>query len=715
KRIANEKQKQILFYSLDLVKDAIKTKKRIKRIRLKKRKVRACRDSSSSQDFLDRIPNVQYANSSFIIDSSIPSEIFDFSVEPKVGENAFGPVYNITLLGKGFSAATMLQFTFPETGESVITYANYISGGEDALDALSVLVNSPADDVYEFPVVIKAFEVGKGKKVSNEITLLVVSGDTSNPDNGPNETEDGDEVCSPKPLLPSQTIFFAVNPLVNDNYVIPVTASNLFGTGDSSGLSTVLYQGELNGPYIEFPYAKIAADGSLSFEIPKEAAITIELGLAVANIVDGKACISKPANFSFFAPPVSNGTESGIDLSGGVSSQFIVQEARPNDAQSVARPDAVFTFGVPFPKGTVAQIGGRPQVGIVNSSDQEVVHQARTLSSWDDGSVQWALLDGQIDLPVNTQLTGLRLVSGSGVSTQPNLAQETPSSIGINTGPLVATVEKGSNFAFLSYVAVNGKNLVLEGNTEFGRTLNNQPLTPGSSTVVSIKENGPVRAVIVAEGPLVDSSSNRVIDFTLKMTFRRNDPGVDTDFTVRNARNAYNQHVKVKNLGLRLSSALSGTLQVKTPNINDGSYSTSLSSGSNLYLHQAYNKKIPTEGSVDLYGNYLPHAPGCPYTYTNESGNSVKAYATLDKGFRIVKNGSIVIEGTESNNFRHGYVSLSDGNGNGVTIVGRDMAGLFPSAIKVQAASSGAQVEFAPYPDTNIVDYSLAPPTIPDG
>src|SRR5258706_2212616 len=102
------------------------------------------------------------------------------------------------------------------------------------------------------------------------------------------------------------------------------------------------------------------------------------------------------AEFEQQIEDLENGGDGGGGGGGGggipaatVSVPVLVQEALPAGATGIDRPGAEASFGIPFAQGDVPVVDGRPGLMVANSD----AWQFRTLSTWPDGSVQWALAD----------------------------------------------------------------------------------------------------------------------------------------------------------------------------------------------------------------------------------------------------------------------------------------------------------------------------------
>ena len=142
-----------------------------------------------------------------------------------------------------------------------------------------------------------------------------------------------------------------------------------------------------------------------------------------------------------------------------LSVPMLVQEALPAGEVGIARDDAVVTFGLPFSNlQQVLDVDGRPSLSVIGSNRW----QARTLATWPDGSVKWALLDALVDVPESVPTESLVVTLGEGVSGGANIASQSGSTIALDTGVLQATVE-AVNFNVLDRVTVDGVTIVPKG------------------------------------------------------------------------------------------------------------------------------------------------------------------------------------------------------------------------------------------------------------
>ncbi|MHC4846424.1 MAG: exo-rhamnogalacturonan lyase family protein, partial [Planctomycetota bacterium] len=241
-------------------------------------------------------------------------------------------------------------------------------------------------------------------------------------------------------------------------------------------------------------------------------------------------------------PPPPSGT------AGSATAPLWIQEAVHSKNDGVGRVDGIATFGLPFAEGQVGQVGGRPALAVTNTSH----YQFRTLETWPDNSVKWALIDVLADVPANGINFEHETAPGNGASGQADIATDLGNRIALNTGPLQADVDK-DDFNLFDRVVVDGLEIVstdasagiLGFDTDFAQLRPDQ-----AQTTVSIEENGPARAVVRADGTLERPDGTDVVDFTCRITARAKSSSLEVTFTIRNANINRPAHVQIEGVEL---------------------------------------------------------------------------------------------------------------------------------------------------------------------
>jgi len=167
------------------------------------------------------------------------------------------------------------------------------------------------------------------------------------------------------------------------------------------------------------------------------------------------------------------------------------------EGEGIARCPAVITMGVPFAKGVVKDVAKLA----VKAADQSVPAQFLPTVLWDDGSVRWALMDVQCQVPASGRV-GLTISDGGGnpIPPAPVKVEDSDDSVTLSTGPLQYTLHK-REFNLFESLRVDGKELV----TAAGKGLviyreGGGEVAAGAPTSVEIEQAGPLRTLVRARG-----------------------------------------------------------------------------------------------------------------------------------------------------------------------------------------------------------------------
>ncbi|MHC4917342.1 MAG: exo-rhamnogalacturonan lyase family protein, partial [Planctomycetota bacterium] len=188
-----------------------------------------------------------------------------------------------------------------------------------------------------------------------------------------------------------------------------------------------------------------------------------------------------------------------------------------DDAGAERKPGTV-TSGVPFAKGAVKDLTKLS----VSVGGKKVPAQFRKLAVWEDGSIRWALLDCQAQVPAKGKAElVLRDSGGNPAPPSPVRVSDSPAEVKISTGPLEAVIDKKS-FNLFKSVKVDGKELITAKSKGLvlytadavkmvpkkggrrGETVEQRGeggiVTAGAPEVVKVEEAGPLRAVVLLRG-----------------------------------------------------------------------------------------------------------------------------------------------------------------------------------------------------------------------
>jgi len=251
-----------------------------------------------------------------------------------------------------------------------------------------------------------------------------------------------------------------------------------------------------------------------------------------------------------------------------------VHQALRKGVDGVACEGVPVTVGLPFARGAVKEVKGRPALAVKGVD----AFQFRTLRKWPDGSVAWALADFQADLEAGKVSSAYAVVPGAGVTAGPDLAAVKGDVIEVNTGPLTAVIRR-KGFNLLDAVAVNGVVVISPtgaGLLCYGPDGNAYSAANDPGATVTIEENGPVRCVVKAEGAHRDAAGSkghrRCFGWTVRMHFYKGSAEVRVFHTLKNG--SREQLANAKTTGAVMSLAVkSASATAATP---DGSAKAAL-------------------------------------------------------------------------------------------------------------------------------------------
>ncbi|MFO7899974.1 MAG: glycoside hydrolase family 127 protein [Planctomycetota bacterium] len=129
------------------------------------------------------------------------------------------------------------------------------------------------------------------------------------------------------------------------------------------------------------------------------------------------------------------------------------------EPRGVARTGWPATGGVPFKPGQVEDVG---ELALVDGRGGTAPAQFTKLMSWDDGSVQWALVDTTVDVPAMGETRFAVRKGETAAPEHPLEITETDESVTVDTGAIEFVVSK-KNFGLFDRVTVGGKPVVTGG------------------------------------------------------------------------------------------------------------------------------------------------------------------------------------------------------------------------------------------------------------
>lgn len=199
-------------------------------------------------------------------------------------------------------------------------------------------------------------------------------------------------------------------------------------------------------------------------------------------------------------------------IAGGASAAVQVK-LEVEDPAKVARKGDVVTTGVPFEKGAVKDVA---KLG-VTAAGKKLPAQFIAICPWEDGSVRWALMDTQVDVPAGgkTEL----VVSDAGAGPAPAHAVKVDNGadgVKVSTGPMEFVVSKKKGTIFDS-IKVGGKELVTgEGKGMVVIRADKVEVNAEAPSKVEIEQAGPMKAIVCLRGNYMLNSG--LLCYTVRIT-----------------------------------------------------------------------------------------------------------------------------------------------------------------------------------------------------
>ncbi len=368
------------------------------------------------------------------------------------------------------------------------------------------------------------------------------------------------------------------------------------------------------------------------------------------------------------APPLTS-----YGVSAALPLPLLIQEALADDPvqdgfqllPGLDRSQEPVTFGLPLPADS--GLANLSQLGLSGAAVGQFRVLARwpplaTSGGWPNGNIKWLLVDTQTDLSASTQITSISLSTGSGNFGGSNLALDQGTTIAVNTGPAQFIVRK-QGFNLFDSVTVNGVSLVSSGASP------GIVLTGADGTVyraandgnvqVSIEENGPARAVILAKGTHYSAGGRRNLDFTVRMHFYKGQSRAKVFYTMRNASKLQVENTPFRSLELVVASTLSQPNFVVANHISQTGGVLS-SPSSKLRLFQGEN----------AFPNVREYDFEC-------------CWPTAMSGYTLTQDSQVMMSGTREQFVNLFYAQARAGDGRAVTIGTRFAAGWWPQGLGI--------------------------------
>jgi hypothetical protein len=238
----------------------------------------------------------------------------------------------------------------------------------------------------------------------------------------------------------------------------------------------------------------------------------------------------------------------GIILCGAAAAGEISVAVTVSEPAGVERKAEPASGGVPFKKGQVKSVD---ELALFSKDGAPVPAQFSKLAAYEDGSVQWALLDTLADLPASGKLEFMVKPGKAAAPAKPLAVTEAGDSVTVDTGAAKFTVSKAA-FTLLESVEVGGKKVAGPGSVDI--TANDgKAFKAGKPAKVSWEYKGPVRATLRVDGEYLGEGGAACISYTARLTFWAGSAAVRIDHSVRNSNPKEGDDAKIKEASLSLA------------------------------------------------------------------------------------------------------------------------------------------------------------------
>lgn len=191
------------------------------------------------------------------------------------------------------------------------------------------------------------------------------------------------------------------------------------------------------------------------------------------------------------------------------------------------------TFGIPFPKGMVAD---SQSLTLWDISGRQCPLQVKTLAQWFDGSAKWVLLDFQANVSANAQ-TIYQIRSNTKQSTEvrsPSLSvQKSVEQIVVDTGKAIFFLNRQVCKPFDRVVVGQADLLTTQGSSFVLTDEAGEPYFPRIDDL-AIETQGPLRVTIRARGEMQSASRTILARFVVRLSFFGDSDFVQMQITLHN-------------------------------------------------------------------------------------------------------------------------------------------------------------------------------------
>ncbi len=224
------------------------------------------------------------------------------------------------------------------------------------------------------------------------------------------------------------------------------------------------------------------------------------------------------------------------------------------EAAGVARARSPMTAGLPFSAG---ELQNPEQIVVRDQQDHLIPCHVKTLATWPDGSIRWALLDAQVDVEAMGQ-TSLTISYGpevkpAPVPKSPLNATQRADAIDVATGVMMARLGTSGPRLFVSVSRDRHEFLDLASDTADLQAWDGEGKRfDGSIDSATIEEANPLRLVVLAKGGFIHDDV-RLLSWIARICFFANSDTIRSYVTLVHDQDHPEIHLQRMSLALPLS------------------------------------------------------------------------------------------------------------------------------------------------------------------
>jgi len=223
------------------------------------------------------------------------------------------------------------------------------------------------------------------------------------------------------------------------------------------------------------------------------------------------------------------------------------------------------TGGIPFTIGQVKSVG---DLALYDHSGRPVPAQFSRLAGYEDGSLQWALVDFLTDVPAGGTAEFVVKKGRAAVPAKPLTISETGEVVTVDTGAAMFTINKAA-FSLLDTVELAGARVAGPGSVGLidGE---GKAFRAGRPSRLSWEYKGPVRATLRVDGAYLDDTGTAFLSYTARLTFWAGSAVVRVNHSLRNSHPEQGFDAKIKQATLSVKLAFDAADRGRGPHWTAG-------------------------------------------------------------------------------------------------------------------------------------------------